>query len=127
SLPKTVNWSNIAPGSWASAWRMPEPDLPASSSWLLAASDPPHRTSLLEASSQKRFFIHETSRRGADRERWPHPRLPEDAAPAHAAQMGISRRQNRRRRTASRCHAPGTGGRTGNRGGGGRGGCPHRP
>src|SRR5208282_6072438 len=68
---------------------------------------------------------HETSCSRADCERWLDPRLPEDAAPAHAAQMGISWRQDRRRRTTARRHAPGTGRRTGDRGGGWRRGRPH--
>ena len=70
SASKTANWLNIARSSSASGWRASEPNAPAASSWLLAAGNHPVK---LLARSQKlaaeAFFVHETSRSRADRER----------------------------------------------------------
>ena len=61
----------------------------------------------------------ETRSRGPDRPRRQNSRLPEDASSNHAVEMGIPRRQDRRRRTAPR--GPGT--RVGRRT---RNPCDHR-
>src|SRR5207245_9979645 len=90
SRGKTANWLNTAPLWLANNWKNLPPE--------------PGRI----VPSRENKISCETRGCGFDFEKWQSSGVPADAASDHAAEMGVSRRQNRRRRTAAGRAAPRT-------------------
>ncbi len=67
------------------------------------------------AARKRLHGVGEASGSGVDLQRREDSGLPAHPPPDHAAEVGVSRRQDRRGRTAARCPAPRVGGRIGDR------------
>src|ERR1700704_4076161 len=92
-VAKTASWWNIARNSSELFWKTKQQ--PVDNKYNAR----PEQT-ILDLED------YETSRGRAHLQRRSNSCLSKDSAPAYAAQMGISRGQDRGRRTAPRCHAP---------------------